>query len=296
MDFAIVNVAVSSIGASLGFSREGLQWVLTGLLLPFGGLLLVAGRAADLFGRKRMLVAGLALLCAASLVAGLAATPAMLVAARVAQGVASAMIAPAALSLITTNYREGPERDRALGVAGAVLPIGFVVGLVLSGLLTAVSWRLTLLISVPVGALVLVLAVAVVAESRDHDQAPGRTGASPAATRELDVPGAVVGTGALVALIYGVSGAETAGWASHQTLGSLIGAGLLAATFVAVEARAAAPLAPPWVLARRSVWAANLAGMVSFAGAVGLIFTLTLYTSTPSRCGGLTPCRRDSHS
>ena len=138
VDFAIVNVAVPSIGAGLGFSREGLPWVMTGLLLPFGGFLLVAGRAADLFGRKRMLVSGLTLLCVASLVAGVATAPWMLLLGRAAQGVASAMVAPAALSLITTNWREGPERDRALGVAGAVLPIGFVVGLVLSGLLTAV--------------------------------------------------------------------------------------------------------------------------------------------------------------
>ncbi len=277
VDFAIVNVAVPSIGEDLGFTPEGLPWVLTGLLLPFGGFLLVTGRAADLFGRKKVLVAGLGLLCAASLAAGLAVTPGMLIAARAGQGIASAMIAPAALSLITTSYREGPERDRALGVAGAVLPIGFVVGLVLSGLLTAVSWRLTMLVNVPVGLLVLTLAVAVVAESRDRGEKPYRDGASGPIQGKLDLPGAVAGTAALTVLIYGISGAETAGWDSPRTLTSLAGSVMLGATFVAIEARAAAPLAPLWVLARRSVWAANLAGLVTFAGAVGLIFTLTLY-------------------
>lgn len=272
VDFAIVNVALPSIQEGLGFSPEGLQWVITGLLLPFGGLLLIAGRAADLFGRKRILVWGLGLFSVASLVAGFALAPWMLVAGRAAQGVASAMIAPAALSLITTIFREGPERDRALGVAGAVLPLGFVVGMILGGVLTEVSWRLTMFINVPVGLLVLALTVLLLPESRDRLEAEGEAGA-----RGLDVPGALSGTAALLALIYGISLAESAGWASAQTFISLASAAALGAAFVTIEGRAAAPLAPLWVLGKRSVWGSNLPGMVTFAAAVGVIFTITLY-------------------
>lgn len=282
VDFAIVNVALPSIGEGLGFSREGLQWVITALVLPAGGLLLVCGRAADLFGRKRILVAGLVLLCVSSLVAGFALAPWMLVVMRAAQGVASAMIAPAALSLITTIFREGPERDRALGVAGAVLPLGFVVGMILGGVLTAVNWRLTMLINVPVGLLVLALAIPLLPESRDEDlgQAGSEAGDEArggAGARRLDVAGALSGTAALVALIYGISEAEAAGWASAQTLVSLALATALGAAFVAIEARSPAPLAPLWVLAKRSVWGSNLPGIVTFTAAVGVIYTLTLY-------------------
>lgn len=268
VDFAIVNVALLSIQEDLGFSPDALQWVITGLVLPFGGLLLIGGRAADLFGRKRILVWGLALFSAASLVAGFALAPWMLVAGRAGQGVASAMIAPAALSLITTIFQEGPERDRALGIAGAVLPLGFVVGMILGGALTAATWRLTMFVNVPAGLLVLGLAIALLPESRDRGQARART---------MDVAGALNGTAALLALIYGISEAEAAGWASVQTIASLVLAAGLATAFVAIEGRSPAPLAPLWVLTKRSVWASTLPGAVTFGAAVGVIFTLTLY-------------------
>jgi len=266
LDFAIVNVALPSIQRDLGFSQEGLQWVLTACILPFGGFLLLGGRAADLYGRKKVLVVGLVLFAAASLVAGLAISPAMLLVARAAQGVASAMVAPAALSLLTTIFREGPERDRALGVYGAVLSFGFVAGVILGGLLTAVDWRLTMFINVPVGVAAAVLILPLVAESRDPEE-----------ERKLDAPGAVLGTGAVFALIYGISEAEGAGWLSPTTIGSLVVAVALGTAFLAAERHSSAPLAPPEILGKKTVWGANLPGLVTFGAATGVTFILTLY-------------------
>ncbi|MFC6880773.1 MULTISPECIES: MFS transporter [Actinomadura] len=273
VDFAIVNVALPAVQKGLGFSGDGLQWVVTALALPFGGFLLVGGRAADLFGRKRVLVVGLALLTASSLVAGLAVAPWMLVAMRAVQGLGSALVAPAALSLITTAFPEGRERERALGVAGAVLPFGFVAGMVLGGLLTAVSWRATMLVNVPAGALVLLGAV----RSLPAD----RGGSAP---RRLDVPGAVSGTAALVALIYGITKIGPTGPFAGEVVVSLAAGAALGVVFLVIEARTPAPLVPLRVLVQRTVWASNVPGLITFAVSVGVIYTLSLYLQRVLAC------------
>jgi len=267
LDFSIVNVALPSIQADLGFSRSELQWLITAFLLPFGGLLLLAGRAADLFGRRRLFLAGMGLFTVASLLGGLAQSEAWLLAARAGQGLGAALVAPAALSLLTTSFAEGPERERALGVNGAVLSGGFVAGVILGGILTgALSWRWTLFVNVPVGVAAMLATPALLPESRDR-RAPQR----------LDAAGALLGTASLTSLIYGISTAEGNGWLAGGTILTVGGGLALGAAFLLVESRAQAPLAPLAVLRRRSVLWGNAIGMFTFGVAVGATFTLTLY-------------------
>lgn len=203
----------------------------------------------------------------ASLLGGLAQSPAWLLAARAGQGLGAALVAPAALSLLTTSFAEGPERDRALGVNGAVLSGGFVAGVILGGVLTeTLSWRWTLFVNVPIGLAAMLATPALLRESRDH-RAPQR----------LDGAGALVGTLSLTALIYGISTAESAGWLAETTVIALAGGLVLGVGFLAVESRARAPLAPLTVLRRRTVLWGNAVGMVTFGASVGTTFTLTLY-------------------
>src|ERR1039457_803722 len=181
-DFSIVNVALPSIQRELGFSASTVQWIVTGYAIAFGGLLILGGRAADLFGRRRLFIAGLLLFTAASLAGGLAHDPVLLIASRVVQGAGAAIVAPAALSLITTGFAEGPQRNRALGLYGATASVGFVAGQVLGGVLVEfTSWRAVFLVNVPVGVLAALLAPRLLGESRQQGHG-----------RRMDVGGAVL--------------------------------------------------------------------------------------------------------
>ena len=227
LDFSIVNVALPSIQRELGFPASAVQWIVTAYAIAFGGLLILGGRAADLFGRRRMFLAGLLLFTAASLAGGLAQDPVLLVASRVLQGVGAAMVAPSALSLITTGFPEGPERTRALGMYGATASIGFVAGQVLGGVLVEfTSWRAVFLVNVPVGLLTVLLARRLLSESRQ-----------PRVGRRLDVGGALLITTAVAALVFTVSQGDVLGWSSPSVLASTVLAFGAAAAFSAVERR-----------------------------------------------------------
>ncbi|WP_329518985.1 MFS transporter [Spirillospora sp. NBC_01491] len=266
IDFSILNVAMPVVGEGLGFGLGGLQWIATAFALPAAGFTLLFGRVADLFGRRRMLLAGMALLALGSLLGGLATSPAVLLAGRVMQGLATAMATPAALSLLTTSFPEGRLRTRALGLSGALMSAGFTVGAVLGGVLTdLLSWRWAFLVNVPVAVLILVVTPVLVGESR-----AARRG-------RLDVPGAVTVTGGLLALVYGITAAGERGWGSPLALGTLAAAVALLVAFVLVERRAPAPLAPLRVLTKRTVTWGNIGGLVAFATETSLVFLMTLY-------------------
>jgi MFS family permease len=264
VDFSILNVALPVIGADVGLGLSDLQWIATSFALCAAGFTLLFGRIADLFGRRRLFLLGMALLGVSSLVGGLADSAALLLAARAGQGLATAAVIPAALSLLTTAFAEGPLRERALGLNGALMAAGFTTGAVLGGLLTDVlSWRWAFFVNVAVAIVVLALAPLVIAESRAADGPREAGGERP----RLDVAGAVLVTGALLALVYGIVEAPIA----------LLGAAALLAAFVAAESRVAAPLVPLAVLRRRTVAVGNLAGLLAFATETGLVFALTLY-------------------
>jgi EmrB/QacA subfamily drug resistance transporter len=233
LDFSIVNVALASIERDFGFSATAVQWVVTGYAIAFGGLLILGGRAADTFGRRRMFMVGLAIFSAASLAGGLAHDPVLLVTSRVVQGAGAALVAPSALSLITTGFAEGPQRTRALGMYGATASIGFVAGQVLGGVLVQfTSWRAVFLVNVPVGIVALLLAPRLLGESR---QATGNG-------HKLDIGGALLITGAVAAMVFAVSQADVLGWASPAVLGAVVATAAAGAAFVAVERRHPHPL------------------------------------------------------
>ncbi|MFI8961204.1 MFS transporter [Streptomyces sp. NPDC053493] len=266
VDFSILNVALPVIGQGLGFSLGGLQWIATAFALAAAGFTLLFGRVADLVGRRRIFLGGMAVLGVASLVGGLATGPEMLMAARVAQGLATAAVTPAGLSLLTSSFPEGPLRARALGLNGALMSAGFTTGAVLGGVLTdLLSWRWAFFINVPVALAVLLVAPAVVKESR------------PAARPRLDVPGAITVTGGLLALVYGLTAAGEHGWTDPGVLVALAAAVALLTAFPLIERRSAAPLVPVRVLRRRTVVWGNLAGLVAFATETSLVFLMTLH-------------------
>jgi EmrB/QacA subfamily drug resistance transporter len=267
LDSAIVVVALPSIDAELGFLAGDLQWVLSAYLLSFGGLLLLGGRAADLLGRRRVFMAGTALFALASLACGLAGSAAVLIAARVIQGMAAAIMTPTALSIVTTTFEEGAERNKALGIWAAVGGIGATAAWLIGGPITdGLGWEWIFFINVPVALAVAALSPRLLRESRDT-----RHG------RRFDAAGAVTITAALVALVYAVVEAPETGWAAGQTLGLLAISAALIALFVAIEARSAAPLAPLRVFRSRALVGGNLVlfalGMLAF----GMPFTLTQY-------------------
>ncbi|MFF6837779.1 MFS transporter [Streptomyces tanashiensis] len=266
VDFSILNVALPVIGQGLGFTLGGLQWIATGFALAAAGFTLLFGRVADLVGRRRLFLGGMALLGVSSLAGGLATGPEVLMAARVAQGLATAAVTPAGLSLLTSSFPEGPLRAKALGLNGALMSAGFTTGAILGGVLTdLLSWRWAFLVNVPVALAVLLVAPAVLKESR------------PAVRPRLDVPGAITVTGGLLALVYGLTVTGEHGWTDPTALTALaVGAALLAA-FVLVERRAASPLVPIHVLKRRTVVWGNLAGLVAFVTETSLVFLMTLY-------------------
>src|SRR3954451_5076946 len=267
LDATIVNIALPSIGRSLHASTSSLSWVVTAYILAFGGLLLLGGRLADLFGRRRMFIGGLGVFGAASLAAGLSTSIEALIAFRALQGAGAAMLARAARALVTTLFDEGPERSRALGIWAAVAGSGTVVGLILRGVLTSgLGWQWVFFVNVPVVLGAALLAPRLIDESRAET-----------ADRTTDVPGAVLVSGGLVAALYAVIEAGDTGWGSTQTVGLLAVAGALLALFVGVEARTASPLVPLSMLRLGQVRGANVAMVLMSAAMVGMFFILTLY-------------------
>ena len=266
LDVSIVNVALPSIGKSLHFSEANLQWVITAYAITFGGFLLLGGRAADLLGRRRVFYVGVMLFTFASFLCGLAWSEGVLIGARALQGLGAAIISPAALSIITTSFDEGAERNKALGIWGAIGGSGAAVGVLAGGVLTKyLGWEWIFFVNVPVGAAALALAPRFVRESRsDREQAQ-------------DVGGAITITAGLALLVYGVSQAPQDGWTSGSTLVRLIVAALLLIAFLVIESRVADPLMPFRIFRVRTVAGANVAGLLLGAVVFANFFLLTLY-------------------
>ena len=273
LDATIVNVALPHVQRALGFSGTGLEWVVNAYAITFGGLLLLGGRAGDILGRRRVFVFGLLLFSAASLLGGFATSEWWLLTARAVQGVGGAVIAPTALALITTNFPEGGERNRAFSVYAAMAGAGSAAGLLLGGILTTyASWRWVLFVNVPIGILVAAAAPRVLAES---PRRPGR----------IDVAGAVTGTGGVALLVYGLSKAATGAdgishWGDAQVLASLTASVVLLVSFVLIEMRSSHPLLPMRVLADRNRSGAYLIMLCVATGLFGLFFFLTLFIQT----------------
>ncbi|MER6746692.1 MFS transporter [Streptomyces fungicidicus] len=266
VDFSILNVALPRIGRDVGFGPADLQWISTAFAVCAAGFTLFFGRCADLFGRRRQFLLGIALLGVASLAGGLADEPWLLLLARVAQGVATAAVTPAALSLLTTSFPEGPLREKALGLNGALMAAGFTTGAVLGGLLTdLVNWRWAFFVNVIVAVLVLAVGPAVLEETT-AERRP-----------RLDVPGAVTVTLALVAGVYGLTQAGEHSWGDVRSWGALLFAAAMALVFLATERAVSEPLVPLGVLLRRTTGWANLAGIIAFATETSVVFLLTLH-------------------
>ena len=249
LDFSIVNVALPSIERELHMAPDAVQWIVTGYAIAFGGLLILGGRAADLFGRRRMFVAGLIAFSMASLAGGLAQDPVLLIAARVVQGAGAAIVAPAALSLITTGFPEGPERTRAIGLYGAISSVGFVSGQILGGVLVQfTSWRAVFLVNVPVGLIAAALSPAILGPATSAATSAVRTAATRTAgtartgIRRLDLRGALLITGAVTLIVFAVSQGVVLGWTSPLVIAAVIIAAAATAGFAKAEARHPDPL------------------------------------------------------
>lgn len=274
LDFSILNVALPTIGADLRFAFDDLQWVATAFALAATSFTLFFGRVGDIVGRRHLFMTGMALLAIASAVGASAQTPTVLLVARVAQGLATAMVVPSGLALLTTSFPEGPLRSKALGLNGALLSAGFTAGAVLGGVLAALSWRWALLINIPVCALILVLAPMFIADSR------------PARRPRLDVPGTLTITGGLLALVYSVTSAGQHGWSDPRAVWPVVAAVVLIAAFWVVERRSPEPLVAVDVLRRPTVLWGNIGGLVTFTMFTAQVFLLTLYLQ---RVLGFTP-------
>ena len=267
LDFSIVNVALPSIERELSMTAAAVQWVITGYAIAFGGLLILGGRAADLFGRRAMFIAGLLAFTAASLSGGLAHDPALLIASRVVQGAGAAVVAPAALSLITTSFPEGHRRTRALGMYGATASLGFVAGQVLGGILVQYSsWRAVFLVNVPVGLIAALLAPRLLADSR-----------GPATGHKLDLRGAVLITTSMAAIVFAVSEANVAGWLSPMILGAIVIFAAGIAAFVVAERRHADPLLPAALIRRPALRTAGSLNLLLGLWNGGEMLVLSLY-------------------
>ena len=267
LDVAIVNVALPSIKTDLNFSQESLQWVITAYAIFFGGVLLLGGRLADLLGRRRLFVAGLVLFTVSSLLDGLAWSEGSLIAFRSLQGLGAALLSPAALSILTTTFAEGRERNLALGVWGAASGSGGAAGVLLGGALTsAFSWSWIFFINVPAGLIVLAVVPLVLRESRadlDH--------------RHFDAAGAASITGGLMLLVYAMTRAAQHGWINPETIGLLAASTALIAGFVVIELRSKAPLLPLRIFRLRTLTASNVSGLLLAAAVFSQFFLLTLY-------------------
>jgi EmrB/QacA subfamily drug resistance transporter len=267
LDVAIVNVALPSIEGDLHLSQRNLQWVVSAYALTFGGVLLLGGRAADLLGRRRVFVGGVAVFALASLVAGLAPTGEVLIGARAAQGIGAAFMTPAALSILMTTFPEGAERNTALGAWGAVGASGGTIGLLVGGVLAStVGWSWIFLLNVPIGLAVIALSPVVLTETRDAG-----------AGRRFGLAGASAITASLAVLVYLLADAGNAGWASAHTIGLAVAAAALFAVFVALERRSASPLVPLRIFRLEAVLGSNVAGLVFGAAMYGTFFVVTLY-------------------
>jgi EmrB/QacA subfamily drug resistance transporter len=267
LDATIVNIALPSIGRSLHVSAAGLSWVISAYILAFGGLLMLGGRLADLFGRRRLFIIGLIVFGIASLAGGLSTSIGVLIVFRALQGVGAAMLAPAARSIVVTLFDEGPERSKALGVWAAVAGSGSVVGLILGGVLTsALGWQWVLFVNIPIAVVAVALTPFLISESRNESS-----------DRSIDFVGAALVTGGLASALYAVVDANNAGWGSIETVG-LLGLGvILLAAFVWVENKVASPLVPLRIFKGGQVRGANIAMMLMSAAMVGMFFVLTLY-------------------
>jgi EmrB/QacA subfamily drug resistance transporter len=266
LDIAIVNVALPSIQVDLGFSQENLQWVISAYALVFGGFLLLGGRAADLLGRRLIFLAGVFVFTLSSLLAGLAWSEASLIGARAFQGLGAAIITPAALSILSTTFVEGRERNIALGVWGAVGGFGAAAGVLLGGILTdALSWEWIFFVNIPVGVGAFALAPLLLRESRD------------ARVKTFDLPGAVLVTGGLSLLVYAITQAGQEGWLAAETLGFFATSIALLAGFVGWELRHPEPLMRFGLLRTRTVAGANVAGFIMGTAMFSMFLMLTLY-------------------
>jgi MFS family permease len=272
LDVSMVGVALPSIRDALGLTTSSLQWVISGYVLGYGGLLLLGGRAADLLGRRQVFLVALGVFAVASLLGGVASSAGLLIAARFVKGAAAAFTAPAGLSIITTTFAEGPERNRAVSIYSAFGASGFSLGLVLSGLLTELSWRWTLLLPAPVALLVLLAGIRLI---------PRETQRQPR-TRRFDLPGAITVTAAMMLLVSAVVGAPQSGWASPVTLGSFAGVAVLLAAFVAIERRSQDPLLPWGILRSGSLARAGAGALVLFGSYVSFQFLVTQYLQIAS--------------
>ena len=267
IDAAIVNVALPSIGAHLHFSRDDLSWVVNAYTLTFGGFLLLGGRLADLLGRRRMFMGGLVLFSLASFAGGIAQSEPWLIAARAVQGLGAAIVSPAALSIITTTFSEGTERNRALGIWGAVAGAGGAAGVLLGGILTSgLSWRWVLFVNVPIGITAALLAPRFLAESRAEDGA-----------KTFDFPGAVTVTAGLSLLVYAVVDAVNSGWGSTATILRLAGAAALLVAFILIEQRTRDPLMPFSIFRLRTLRGANIVGLLIGMSLFSMFFFISLY-------------------
>jgi EmrB/QacA subfamily drug resistance transporter len=267
LDASIVIVALPSIGADLGFSEQGLQWVISAYALTFGGLLLLGGRAADLLGRRRVFMVGVVFFTAASLLCGLAWSDDALIAARAFQGVGAAIMTPTALSIIATTFPEGSERNKALGIWGGMAGLGATAGWLIGGpLVDGPGWEWIFFVNIPLGLAALALSPLLLRESR-----------AALTRRSYDPAGALTITGALVLLVYAVVEAPDAGWGSLQTILLVAGAGVLLAAFALIESRHRAPLVPLRLFRSRTLVGANLVMLLFGTVAVGMPFILTLY-------------------
>jgi EmrB/QacA subfamily drug resistance transporter len=267
LDGSIVIVGLPSIGADLGFSEQGLQWVISAYALSFGGLLLLGGRAADLLGRRRVFMVGVVLFTAASLLCGLAWSDDALIAARAFQGVGAAIMTPTALSIIATTFPEGSERNKALGIWGGMAGIGATAGWLIGGpLVDGPGWEWIFFVNIPLGLAAVALSPVLLRESR-----------AALTRRSFDAAGAMTITGALVLLVYAVVEAPDVGWGDAQTILLFAGSAVLFAVFAMIESRHRAPLVPLRLLRSRTLVAANLVMLVFGAVAYGVPFILTLY-------------------
>src|SRR4051812_34228715 len=267
LDASIVNVALPSIGRDLHFSQDDLSWVVNAYVLVFGGFLLLGGRLADLLGRRRLFIVGLILFAAASLAGGLAQSEAWLISARAVQGLGAALLSPAALSLVTVLFAEGSERNKAMGVWGAVAGSGGAVGVLLGGMLTEwAGWEWVLFVNVPIGVIAALLAPRLLAESRNEGE------------RHFDVAGAVTITAGLSLLVYALVDANSAGWGSTQTIGLSALAVALIGSFYVIERRQEAPLVPfPGIFRIRTITGINVSAVLVAASLFSMFFFISLY-------------------
>jgi EmrB/QacA subfamily drug resistance transporter len=267
LDVSVVNVALPSIQKSLGFSMSGLQWIVSGYALTFGGFLLLGGRLGDLFGRRLTFMAGLGVFSAVSFLCGLSASPGMLVALRVVQGAAAAVLSPSVFSIVSVTFDEGAERNRALGILGAIAGSGAAAGVLLGGLLTQYAgWEWIFFVNVPIGCAVLLVVPRYVPESR-----------APDLVRNLDVAGAASVTGALTLLVYALTRAPSVGWGSAETAAAFAGFALLGTLAALTERRSRSPLVDLRIFRRRSLTGANVIGLVLGTMLFGTFFLLSLY-------------------